>query len=204
MVPGKSSSTHDQLYWARNYYTLDLDRGVIVRWICGQGNWQGGGQEYGQGRKQTKWQTMKGKRWWGSWQADWWTRYWIRHTHLTRFDAMVVTCVIGQLRHRQTNYSVNEKCPVLIDFLHYLQVRLRLSEDSFHPLIYFEYEYVKRICSCLWLHSVLMHWLAPIVFHFSFVYLSYVWFVWNRERQRERFISGVWLVAVTVTRLHLS
>ena len=116
MVPGKSSSTHDQLYWARNYYTLDLDRGVIVRWICGQGNWQGGGQEYGQGRKQTKWQTMKGKRWWGSWQADWWTRYWIRHTHLTRFDAMVVTCVIGQLRHRQTNYSVNEKCPCWLIF----------------------------------------------------------------------------------------
>ena len=71
------------------------------------------------------------------------------HTHLTRFDALLVTCVIGQLRHRQTNYSVNEKCPVMIDFLHYLQVRFRLSEDSFHPLIYFEYEYVKRICTCL-------------------------------------------------------
>ena len=73
----------------------------------------------------------------------------------------------------------------------------------------FEYEYVKHNCTSLWLHSVFdvlasLQLYFTLVFHFVFVYLSYVWFVWNRERQRERFISGVWLVAVTVPRLHLS
>ena len=187
MDPGKRSSTHDQLYWARNYYTMDLDWGVIVRWTCGQGNWQGGGQEYGQGRKQTKWQTMKGKRWWGSRQANCWTRYWIRHTHLTRSDALLVTCVIGQLRHRQTNYSVNEKCPVLIDFLHYQQVRLRLSEDSFHPLIYFEYEYVKHNCTSLWLHSV-FDVLACLLYFILCICVFVLCLICVKQRETERAI----------------
>ena len=51
------------------------------------------------------------------------------HTHLTRFDALLVTCVIGQLRHRQPITLSMKNARVLIDFLQYQQVRLRLSED---------------------------------------------------------------------------
>ena len=155
---------------------MDLDRGVIVRWTCGQGNWQGGGQEYGQGRKQTKWQTMKGKRWWGSWQADWWTRYLIRQTHLTRFDALLVTCVIGQLRHRQTNYSVNEKCPCWLIFSSISKLDWDFQKINFTLWVLlgrydFEYEYVKHNCTSLWLHSI-FDVLACLQLYFALVFHS--------------------------------
>ena len=109
--------------------------GYLCWWISGQGNWQDGGLEYGHGRKQTKWQTMKWKRWWGSWQANCWTRYWIRHTHTSHS----LWRVARDLRDWTIEASPNQllcqwKMPVLIDFLQYQQVRLRLSEDSFHPL----------------------------------------------------------------------
>ena len=41
---------------------------------------------------------------------------------------LLVTGVIEQLRPRQTNYSVNEKCERLIDFLAWSPPGLRLSE----------------------------------------------------------------------------
>ena len=152
--------------------------GYLCWWISGQGNWQGGGQEYGHGRKQTKWQTMKGKRWWGSWQANCWTRYWIRHTHTSHS----LWRVARDLRDWTIEVSPNQLlcqwkmpgCWLIFSSISKLDWDFQKINFTLWVLLGrydFEYEYVKHNCTSLWLHSI-FDVLACLQLYFALVFHS--------------------------------
>ena len=151
--------------------------GYLCRWISGQGNWLDGGQEYGNGRKQTKWQTMKGKRWWGSWQANCWIRYWIRHTHislaLTRCSWLAWLDNWG-IAKPITLSMKNAPCWLIFSSISKLDWDFQKINFTLWVLLGrydFEYEYVKHNCTSLWLHSI-FDVLACLQLYFALVFHS--------------------------------